>query len=138
MKTKNLSKKLAENLGYFVGADKRCRTDEGCFYSGKTINKDTKGCFIGALLPQKTRDWADNLNQSDGSSVDVLIILAESCDIKLPKIITENRILMGQFQELHDSCSNWSDNVLSSDGKRMLKGIIKNNDLDREPFEKFL
>ena len=58
-----LSKKLADNLKYFTdNPEKRCYDASGCFYSGKTIGKNTKGCFVGAFLPARLRLEIDEAN----------------------------------------------------------------------------
>ena len=131
------SQKLAENLAYYVGQDKRCKkeTTGGCYYSGKTVNKDTDGCFVGRLLTPKMRDLADNKGIGD---VYNLIRHAKEFGIKLPKLVSENPGLMRDFQSLHDNKTYWDGLFLSDEGKNWLDSIIKNHKLVRKHFEKFL
>ena len=134
---KNLSKALADNLAYYVNnTDKRCRTDHGrCSYSGKTIGKNTVGCFVGRLMKPKDRIKADEFGFG---SVDNLIEEAPSHGIKLPKIIATNKDLMGSFQRFHDSSENWDERGLNTYGKSELRSIILKFELDVQYFEKFL
>jgi hypothetical protein len=144
---KTLSEKLAENLSYYVeNTNRRCYTlkkngDKACFYSGKTANKKTQGCFVGRLLKPNDRLKADEFFGTDNHFSSDVLGLIKACDsigIKLPEIITENENLMSYFQSLHDSNSNWDENGLSNTGKHNLEEIIKRFELDKKPFKKFL
>jgi hypothetical protein len=134
---KNLSEQLADNLAYYVNnTDKRCRTDHGkCSYSGKTIGKNTVGCFVGRLMKPKDRIKADEFGFG---SVDNLIEDAPSHGIKLPKIIATNKDLMGRFQSLHDSSEYWNERGLNTYGKSELRSIILKFELDVQYFAKFI
>jgi len=134
---KNLSKALADNLAYYVNnTDKRCITDRGkCSYSGKTIGKNTVGCFVGRLMKPKDRIKAD---ECLCGSVGNLIEDAPSHGIKLPKIIIDNEVLMGIFQRFHDSSEYWNERGLNADGKSELRSIILKFELDVQYFAKFI
>ena len=134
---KSLSEKLAENLAYYTvnPYKRRCSSELGrCKYSGTSVGKMTKGCFVGSLMSAKDRIKADQ----NFSSVGNLIEGAESVGIKLPKIISENKGIMTAFQSLHDELDNWTPKGLSRTGKIMLKSIIEKHSLEIQYFEKFL
>jgi hypothetical protein len=143
---KSISEKLAENLSYYVGSDKRCLNHgEGssvyCFYSGKTAKKKTEGCFIGRMLSPKDRVKVDNYFFNNGldTTIKTLVNKVEFIGVKIPKIIIDNVNLFHDFQRLHDGYDFWgSDFLLSEEGKIELLNIIKKYNLDREPFKKFL
>jgi len=134
---KNLSKALADNLAYYVNnPNKRCASEMGmCYYSGKTAGKNTVGCFVGRLMKPKDRIKADDYGLG---SVCSLIKNAPSHGIKLPKIIVDNKDLMGRFQVLHDSSENWGEKGLNADGKSELCSIISRYKLELQYFKKFL
>jgi hypothetical protein len=128
-----LSEKLAKNLKYFTSnPKKRCSKDYNCKYSGKTLGIKTKGCFVGALMTPKQREWAD-INHIGG--VYILIKRSKLFDFKLPNIITENEKIMSDFQSLHDKTVNWDENGLNDNGLTTLKAIIRDHNLDPKPFE---
>ena len=134
---KTLSEKLAENLEYFISkSSRRCISPNGlCKYHGKTLGIKTKGCFIGALLPAKTREILDIEHENE----DIIdIIKFKKPTFKLPKMITQNQSLMRTFQELHDDNIYWDKRGLSTYGVNELKSIIRNYNLDEEPFNKLL
>lgn len=134
---KSLSQKLADNLDYFVSNPKRrCFLGVyGCKYHGETLGIKTKGCFIGALLPVATRRMLD---ENKVTNIFNVIEYCKENNIKLPKMITDNRNLMSYFQLLHDANHFWNENGLSNEGISELNFIINEYNLDREPFEKFL
>jgi hypothetical protein len=134
---KNLSEQLADNLAYYVNdPNKRCASEMGmCYYSGKTAGKNTVGCFVGRLMKPKDRIKADDYGLG---SVYSLIKDAPSHGMKLPKIIIDNKDLMGKFQALHDSSENWDEKGLNADGKIRLRSIISIYELELQYFEKFL
>jgi hypothetical protein len=130
---KTLSQKLVDNLYYFTSnTKKRCITDEDCRYHGKSLHLNTKGCFVGALLPPKVREYLDD--NSYGSVSDIIGDVPEM----LPKIIKDNEGLMCRFQYLHDINDNWDANGLTERGVYVLENIIREYKLDEEPFKKCL
>ena len=133
---KTLSEKLAENLEYFISKPRRrCIKNGICKYHGKTLGIKTKGCFIGALLPVKSREILDIEHKDE----DIISILQyKTLNIKMPKIITQNPSLMRKFQQLHDDNFNWGKVGLSIYGENELKNIIENYNLDKEPFNKLI
>lgn len=134
---KTLSQKLAKNLEYFTSdTKKRCTDGNLCKYWGGTLGIKTKGCFVGVLLPLKTRKWADSRS---GMSVSSLINNAKLANIPLPKIITKNVMLMQEFQTFHDSSEYWSKNGLTKIGNSRLKIIIgEYSELNEKDFAKSL
>jgi hypothetical protein len=144
MEINELSKLLAENLGYYVSGDTRCKrpatidTNAGCFYSGTSVDKDTDGCFVGRLLPEEVRVELDRLDCGGFREV-FNDIEDKGIDIKLPDYMMKNPDLMCDFQTLHDEDANWGRGYqLSDNGKSYLKDIIQEHKLILEDFEKFL
>ena len=136
---KELSKKLADNLAYYVNdPKKRCSDGTVCKYSGVSVNKKTKGCFVGKLLSPKDRLKADNGLNALGSSVSSLCLHGKRLGIKIPKIIKNNLTIMMAFQGFHDCYLNWKENGLSDRGKYELLQIIEANKLHKKYFKKFL
>ena len=139
---KSLSQKLANNLSYYIGQDKRCISNVECYYSGKTINKETEGCFVGRLLLEEDRVKADIFfkeNRSIDATVSGLVKYKKRIGIERPKIISDNVNLLDKFQALHDNCMNWNDEYrLTEIGKNLLKEIINNFKLDIKDFENIL
>ena len=139
---KILSEQLAENLSYYITNPKnRCVAKLGkCFYSGKTANKRTEGCFVGRLLKPADRIKADKYFETskDSSGVTSLIKLRDTIGIELPNIIIDNPYLMDDFQMLHDNMCFWNESGLTLGGKDYLRNVITKYKLDIKPFEKFL
>jgi hypothetical protein len=140
-----LSEKLGKHLEtYTSDPSKRCyihNVGEGsiCRYSGKSIGINTKGCFIGALLPSKDRIKIDEyFGKYHPSDVFTLIKEHEKIGIKLPKFIKDNRLLMLHLQQLHDNPRYWTGYGLSSNGKGFLEEIINHHELNEKDFEKSL
>lgn len=134
---KNLSEQLADNLAYYVNdPNKRCKNDMGkCSYSGKTIGKNTMGCFVGRLMKPIDRKKAD---EKLIGSVVPLIQDAKNCGIKLPNIIADNGNLMQDFQALHDDDTYWTKEGFTERGKKWLNTILEIHGLERKYFAKFL
>lgn len=135
---KELSKLLSDNLAYYVANPdgKRCiNVNLECRYSGKSIGKNTMGCFVGRLLPSKMRLVIDN-NETT-ISVDSLV---NTNKYNLPKYMVDNPYMMKQFQILHDENSYWTSTGLSDFGKIELSNILKTykDILDEKYFQKFL
>lgn len=136
---KSLSEQLADNLAYYVNdPNKRCTDGMFCRYSGKSINKNTQGCFVGKLLSPKDRLKADEGLTNIGTNVSSLCEHAEKLGIKLPKLIKDNERIMRSFQSLHDHNRSWNDTGLTNIGKHTLIDIIKTYNLEKKYFEKFL
>ena len=143
---KSLSQKLADNLAYYINKpERRCiDTNDGCFYSGESVShqgKKTNGCFVGRLLSPQDRLKADkNLDEiaAGNTTVEGLVEFADELGIKIPKIISDNVPVMGEFQFLHDTPDFWNENGLTERGKTMLTTIIKDYDLEASYFDKFL
>lgn len=136
---KTLSEKLADNLLYYTSNPKRrCRNSDACKYHGKTLGIKTKGCFVGALLPAKTRAWADEVLENVSSCVGELIKVAEQHNVSIPNIVKDNTKMMQEFQSLHDFNDNWTDNGLSHLGVYKLAFMLRRYDskLSPEPFMK--
>ncbi len=133
------SQKLAQNLAYYIGADKRCKkaSNGACYYSGLSVpSKDTEGCFVGRMMTPEMRLTADEAGLGD---VHGLIRKHKDYGIKLPKFITDNADLMGCFQNLHDGKNYWTiDNFLTKEGKTYLLEIIKEYKLVKKHFNEFL
>ena len=137
---KTLSKKLAENLAYFTkDVSKRCIDDRhNCRYSGKSLGIKTKGCFVGALLPQKLRLQLDRYGNNGVNDIVDLAFESEG-ELVLPKIITENKGIMTGFQKIHDDNSLWNSSGLNENGVKLLIALVnKFDDLDMEDFKEFL
>jgi len=136
---KSLSEQMADNLAYYVNdPKKRCANDNDCYYSGKTINKKTQGCFVGRLLTPEDRLKADSGLESGSSGVSSLIANSGELGIKIPKVIKDNERLMNRFQKLHDCNEFWTETGLSDEGKTTLYMIIDDFGLEEKFFEKFL
>lgn len=142
-KKQKFSQMLADNLAYYTAnpSGKRCRTTGNCFYHGKTIGKKTKGCFVGALLPVKTRAKLDQY-YPEGKSIEDIIgdICDEIVNIELPDYMMEYGFLFSKFQDLHDNDYNWTERGLSKIGKNNLREILDtfSDTLNKTPFRKFL
>lgn len=134
-----LSERLADNLKYYIdNTNRRCVDRHGdSRYHGKTLGKNTKGCFVGSLLPAKTREWADNTLGQEESGVNKLLDVAKKEGVSIPRIIKNNRHIMEFFQHLHDSNTHWTRSGLSLSGVDYLAYIIAYNrdELDIEPFK---
>lgn len=136
---KTLSEQLADNLAYYVNdTTKRCTNGEHCYYSGETAKKDSEGCFVGRLLTPEDRLKADKELASGISGVEALCGRALELGITIPKIISENKTLVRQFQSLHDNDENWIETGLSINGKSKLKYLITQYILEEKYFEKYL
>lgn len=140
-----LSEKLAKHLeNYTSDPSKRCRIDldgggSRCKYSGKTLGINTKGCFIGALLPSKDRIKIDEFFMDNNpSDVIQLIKSHKEIGVKLPKFIKDNRLLMTHLQQLHDNVRYWTSDGLNSKGKEFLLEVITHHMLNEKDFEKSL
>ncbi len=132
---KTLSKQLAENLKYYTdNPNKRCISEMGCKYSGKTLNLETDGCFVGRLFTEETRDKLDALDD-EGMSVGELISVCNNRGIEVPNIISDNIVLMAALQQLHDGDWHWNKNGLSDYGVNNLKNIITDRGLDINDFK---
>jgi hypothetical protein len=136
---------LAENLKYYTDdVKKRCTSMGDCRYSGETLNLDTDGCFVGRLMPKGLRKRVDEHfggQDSDLGGVihDAYLIL--NYGETFPKIITDNKDLMEDFQALHDCRHFWNDDKgLSSQGTFKLKQILEEypKTLNKKDFEQFL
>lgn len=136
---KSLSEQLADNLAYYVNdPSKRCVVMTSCYYSGKTANIDSEGCFVGRLLTPEDRLKADEGLTFGATGVSSLCNREEELGITIPNIIKENQRLMRNFQFLHDNDTNWDDKGLTNEGKTTLKMIIHDYELEEKYFEKFL
>ena len=133
------SQKLAQNLAYYIGADKRCKkaSNGACYYSGLSVpDKDTEGCFVGRLMTPEMRAKAD---EHGLGSVDGLIRKHKDYGIKLPKFIIDNEDLMDCFQNIHDNKNYWTDDhFLTQEGKDRLLLVIKEFKLVKKHFKEFL
>ena len=138
MNIEKLSIKLAKNLEYYVNdPNKRCVNRSGeCTYSGKMLGLKTKGCFVGSLMPAKTRLSIDKNIGLGG--VDTVIQKSDVFGIKIPKFIKDHSNVMTSFQSLHDNSFYWEDGGLSKLGVSILKVIINKHSLNEDPFKKFL
>lgn len=131
-----LSVLLAEKLAVYASdPSKRCKTKTGCRYSGKTLNLDTEGCLVGALLSEEDRLRADQAGIGD---VHDLIMSAQSRKINIPKWFPVYADILDAFQGFHDIDVNWDIKGLSPYGQGNLKKIIERNLLDKTPFLPFL
>jgi len=138
----NISKKLADNLAYFVNnTSKRCKiTNEkngvdSCQYSGKTLGLKTKGCFVGAMLPAPLRI---SIDEKFPDGIDIQSVLGKKYE-KIPAWMYKHPGLLGYFQCLHDIDTYWNkDSGLSNSGKDQLKHIISKYNLNIKDFKKFL
>ena len=134
---KTLSKKLAENLAYYTkDVSKRCvDVKHNCRYSGKSLGINTKGCFVGALLPPKLRLQLDSNGNMDVKGI-VNIAFESEGKLVLPKIITENTEIMTGFQRLHDDNNLWNSSGLNETGLSRLETLVnKFDELDMEDFK---
>jgi len=144
----SLSKQLADNLAYYVEDPKRrcfglseITKQNGCYYSGSTIGKETDGCFVGRFLTPEDRVKADTVlaNNDAGSDIINLIKIAPDNDIIIPDVIKNNVELFQLFQQLHDAGEiYWGEGSLTDDGKKKLSKIIRTYALDAAEFSKFL
>ena len=143
---KSLSEKLADNLAYYINKPERRCIDgaDGCYYSGESLahqGKKTSGCFVGRLLSPQDRMKADkSLDEiaSGNTTVEGLVMSADELGIKIPKIISDNVSVMMKFQFLHDTPDFWDEKGLKEGGKTMLINIIKDYELEKKYFDKFL
>lgn len=139
MNTKELSIKIAETLTYFTdNLKRRCVLDGKCRYHGETLGLKTKGCFIGALLPVKTRRQLDNV---PADSIKGILDCQENGHyghIQIPKYIKDNIYLFQKLQEIHDENVFWDETGLSDRGVQLIETIISVFKLHKKPFKHLL
>lgn len=128
---------LLDALEYYTvdPVNRRCTDGGACYYSAKTINKETtsEGCLIGRLL---SPELAESIDAKYTKSIDVIF---SNGDFELPDFINAgNAEFLAACQTLHDISSNWSDAGLSNIGKTEVRKIIYNYKLDASKFAKFL
>ena len=136
MRREEISELLATKLQVYVNNPaKRCKFNNSCKYSGKTLGIDTEGCLIGSLLSEEDRLKADMCNIG---GVDELMEMSGKLGINLPDWFKYNDHLLTYFQGLHDADYHWSETGLSNKGKTRLDYLIEKFKLVEEPFKEML
>ena len=135
---KTLEQIIVEGLEYYCeDTSRRCTSTEGtCFYSGESIGKpEIEGCFIGRMLtPEQRLEW-DKAAEETGYDNSIAISDWEKYKVSPPpQIIEDNLNLFQALQDFHDSAFNWNKTGLTHIGITRLNIIIKNYNLNKEPF----
>lgn len=130
---------LLDALEYYTvdPVGRRCVNSEGtCRYSPYSLNKEetSQGCLIGRLLsPELAKKIDDEIGDIN---IDSLI---SGYDYALPEYMNiDNARFLRACQDLHDGRGNWTPTELSEVGKSKVSDIIKEYNLDKELFSKFL
>lgn len=138
MDKKELSETLAKHLKVYVDDPSKRNVDKNnnCKYSPETTgNTNSPGCFVGSFLSLELANKIDKEYHGEIGVDGIINYLGNDC----PKIILDNQNLMSNFQILHDYKNNFTTpKGLSVEGKSRLKYIIRNYNLDIEPFKEFL
>ncbi len=127
---------LLDMLDYYTvdPEGRRCRDENNCYYSPETVHKPTsEGCAIGRHLN------ADLAKQLDDEKAGYIIDVFDVHINDLPEwMLTVGEQFLSSCQTLHDSNIYWTDNELTYEGRRQLKFIVMQHDLDLSKFEKYL
>jgi len=124
---------LEDTITYYSEDPKRrCKQGKACFYSGKSVKVDTKGCAIGRLLPKEVSKFLDDTGFGGWENNEIYSIiysLEDTKDIETMKSIPAwfKSLDSGNFfeglQRLHDEDLFWDENGLSLDGKQEVDKI---------------
>lgn len=127
---KTIEERFNEAVNYYdKSPKKRCRTHVGCYYSGDTIGKNTKGCMIGQFMTPKNRIEADSYRGGVG------ILISRHSELFPKWMLGLDVDMLRDFQELHDYESYWSDNGISTKGIDSLMQICEDYNLDPTKFD---
>lgn len=116
---------LLDTIAYYSeDTERRCVTEDGCYYSPLTINnKKSDGCAIGRWLDPNVAVNLDSLGCKPVINYVVTSVLPE----KLLKLGVD---FLKDIQELHDEDTYWYSDGLSRYGKNKVNSIIDTWNLD--------
>jgi len=127
---------LLDMLDYYTvdPEGRRCRNNKECVYSSKSISKtSSEGCAIGRHL---NPDLAKQLDEDTiGDIIDVFSMRKEYLPDWMQIMGKE---FLSSCQTLHDSNRYWTDKELTHEGRRQLKFIVMQYDLDLSKFKRYL
>lgn len=128
---------LLDMLDYYTvdPENRRCQIEGECKYSPETLHLSTsEGCAIGRHVTKEAALYLDN------EYVSVNNIFARSSYLKLlPEWLSDLGVdFLKHCQNLHDHNNHWNNKGLTHVGKEAVEMIIKEFNLDKSKFEKYL